>query len=155
MSSSIQRILVASDFSEHARLALERAALLAKEHSAELLLAYAAPLPLPTPVWGGDLGIGMGVDAAEVVEAGLKHLDKLAAEVRERHGVRVSTRCEPRATLSMLKTCIDDWKPELLVIGATGEGAIARRVFGSTAQSIVRSSTIPVLVVRGDASSAY
>ncbi len=155
MSTSIQRILVAIDFSEHARRALERAALLARQHSASLELVYAAPLPLATPVWGGDLGIGAGVDAAEVVEAGLGHLQKLAVSIRERFGVEAVLRCEPRAPVPLLQARCEDWKPDLLVIGATGEGAIARRLFGSTAQSIVRGATVPVLVVRGTAKQDY
>jgi nucleotide-binding universal stress UspA family protein len=155
MGTSIQRILVASDFSEHARLALDRAALLARQHGASMELVYAAPLPLPTPVWGGDLGIGAGVDAAEVVQAGLGHLQKLAALVRDRFGIEPVLRCEPRAPLPLLRARCEDWKPDLLVIGATGEGAIARRLFGSTAQSIVRGATVPVLVVRGAAEREY
>lgn len=155
MGTSIQRILVATDFSEHARLALNRAARLARQHGAALELIYAAPLPLPTPVWGGDLGIGAGVDAAEVVQAGTRHLEKLAASVRERFGVEPALRCEPRAPVPLLRARCEDWKPDLLVIGATGEGAIARRLFGSTAQSIVRGSTVPVLVVRTAAEQDY
>lgn len=155
MGISIQRILVATDFSDHARLALDRAASLAHQHGATLEIVYAAPLPLPTPVWGGDLGIGAGIDAAEVVKAGQEHLEKLATSIRERYSISPVLRCEPRAPLPLILGRCEEWKPDLLVIGATGEGAIARRLFGSTAQSLVRGSPVPVLVVRNTTEQRY
>jgi len=39
---------------------------------------------------------------------------------------------------------------ELVVIGATGSGTLARLLLGSTAEEVVRSSETPVLVVPGD-----
>lgn len=155
MATSIQRIVVATDLSDRAAQAAERAAQLAAEHGAKLELWNAAPLPLPVPIWGGDLGIGAGIDAEEVVSASLTHLTKLATELRQRHGVQATLHCEAKAALPMIRGRLAQDPPDLLVIGATGEGALAQRLFGSNAQSILRHSPVPVLVVRRPVEGPY
>ncbi len=40
------------------------------------------------------------------------------------------------------------WKADVLVVGTHGRGGIGRVLLGSTAESIVRKSAVPVLVVR-------
>jgi len=43
----------------------------------------------------------------------------------------------------------DEWKADLIVMGSHGRTGIALAFLGSTAESVVRHSRIPVLTVRG------
>lgn len=155
MDKPVKRILVATDFSPQANLAVDRAARLALEQGASLELLHAAPLPLPTPVWGGDLGFGTGIDVAEVVAAGSGGLARIANDVSARFGFKPSLHCEARPVVPLLRERLLALHFDLLVIGATGAGTMARRLFGSTAQSILRHATVPTLIVRCPAESAY
>ncbi len=155
MGQSLQRILVATDFSPQAELAVARAAQLAREQGASLELLHAAPLPLPTPVWGGDLGYGTGIDAAEVVASATRSLGRIAEEVNARFGFKPSLHCEARPVVPLLRERLQALRFDLLVIGATGAGAIARRLFGSNAQSILRHAPVPTLIVRRPAEAGY
>jgi len=42
------------------------------------------------------------------------------------------------------------WLAELIVIGTHGRSGISRLLFGSVAEGVVRGSTMPVLLIRGD-----
>ena len=46
-------------------------------------------------------------------------------------------------------TSADEWKADLIVMGSHGRTGIALAFLGSTAESVVRHSRIPVLTVRG------
>lgn len=45
-----------------------------------------------------------------------------------------------------VRTAAHDWGADLIVVGATGQGAVSRWLLGSTASRLVRQSQIPVLV---------
>ena len=44
--------------------------------------------------------------------------------------------------------CAEEWQADLIVLGSHGRSAISRAFLGSTAESVVRHSRIPVLTVR-------
>lgn len=44
-----------------------------------------------------------------------------------------------------------EWNADLIVVGTHGRGGLTRVLLGSTAESLIRHATIPVLVVRGEA----
>jgi len=154
MSTSVRNILAATDLSPAAALAVERAARLAWEHGASLELCCAAPLPAPIPVWG-DMASAVWIDSAAVA-AGVQHqLEELSERLAERFAIRCRCHVETASPGSYLPARAVEAGFDLLVIGATGQGAISRRLLGSTAQTIVRRSLVPVLVVRLAAAESY
>ncbi len=154
MSTRIESILVATDLSEPAQLAVERAARLAWEHSARLDLCNAAPLPRPMPFWGDMVGANW-FDTSEMLAETQRQLTAMASTLGERFGIQVGWHCEAADAGSMVPAHAQAGGYSLLVIGATGEGALSRRLFGSTAQTIVRSARTPVLVVRRQSTDGY
>lgn len=154
MSTNITSVLVATDMSAPAQLAVERAAQLAHEHGARLDLCCAVPMPQPVPIWG-DMISANWFDANETQASTEQQLAQLAKGLSQRFGIQVGWHCETANAGTMVPTYASAVGYSLLVIGATGEGAFARRVFGSTAQSIVRKAQTPTLVVRQPASVRY
>lgn len=154
MSKGIRSILAATDLSKQASNAVARAARLAVEHGARLELCCAAPMPMPMPVWG-DMVSSAWVDDGELLATTQRQLDELAQVIFERFGVHPGVHCEPGNAGSLVPGRALAEGFDLIVIGATGEGALSRRLFGSSAQSIVRRSAFPVLVVRRPAEATY
>jgi len=154
MSKGIRSILAATDLSKQASIAVERAARLAVEHGARLELCCAAPMPMPMPVWG-DMVSSAWVDDGKLLASTQRQLDELAQVVSQRFGIQASVHCEPGNAGSLVPARALAEGFDLIVIGATGEGALSRRLFGSTAQTIVRRASVPVLVVRRPAEGTY
>jgi nucleotide-binding universal stress UspA family protein len=149
MSQRIQSIVVATDFSEHAERAVLRAAQLAAEHGARLELVHAAPMPMPMPVWG-DMAGGTWIENSELIAVGEQRLQRQRNDLlaQPQHPAEVSVHCEAAPPQPLVLARAEAQAADLIVIGATGEGALAQRLFGSTAQSIVRHARRPVLVAR-------
>ncbi len=155
MNATISSIVAATDFSETADLALERAARLAGQHGARLELVHASPLPIPMPVWG-DMAGGTWIENSELVDAAQSRMERIRADLAGRYpGIEIALHCEASPPERLVLARGDENDADLIVIGATGEGALARRLFGSTAQSIVRHARRPLLVVRRPLAADY
>jgi nucleotide-binding universal stress UspA family protein len=84
----------------------------------------------------------------EVTQA-LATAEKLAASSGVNYQVH---RLEGEVVDSILK-CAVDTATDVLVLGATGRSRLARLVLGSIAEKLVRSTHLPVMVVRAPATS--
>jgi nucleotide-binding universal stress UspA family protein len=143
---SLNRILIATDFSEHARVALRYAVALGQAFDSEVVLCHIletsdllAHLP-PT---------GEAYFPPEVLQQQETHAkaqcEKLLAEVgykRIRYTVRQGS-----PFVEIIATAREE-EADLLVVGTHGRGAIAHMLLGSVAERIVRKSPCPVLTVR-------
>jgi nucleotide-binding universal stress UspA family protein len=154
MHAPIRTIVAATDFSPQADRALARAARIALEHGARLELVHAAPLPMPMPVWG-DMAGGTWIDNGELAAAGVERMQQQRAALLAEHAIDVTVHSDAGPAARLVMARADELAADLIVIGATGEGAVARRLFGSTAQSIVRQLRRAVLVVRLEATDRY
>lgn len=151
--SAPSAILVATDFSEHARHAAERAALLAEETGSVLTLVHVLP--------GGALDeLRLWLGEGHVSE------QRLHDNARERlHELAESLRSMRRIELRTVHTiggAVDDVLIEastldagLLVVGARGAGFLRHLFLGSTAERLLRRTLRPVLVVRQAAQARY
>lgn len=122
----MHRIVVATDFSEAAGWALQRAALLS------------SVLKLPLHL--------LHVTASRPDEA-RAHLQKLLESVRDRHP---DSQAEVRSgsLLPALRSALQDDLSDLLVLGYRGRSLVRRLVFGSTADRLLAATRPPILVVR-------
>ena len=154
MNAPIRTIVVATDFSAQADRAIARAARLAVEHGARLRLVHAAPLPLPMPVWG-DMAGGTWIENSELVAAGEARMQRQREALRAEHPIEIDLHCDAAPPVRLVLGQADEHDADLVVIGATGEGAVAQRLFGSTAQAIVRHARRDLLVVRGSSEHRY
>lgn len=143
-----QRIVVGTDFSEQAELALDRALDLAAP-GASLDLAHCFRLAFPTeapddlPAIGPDPTTLHAQLSADAVERGRRLLeDHSRPDVAARFSLRDDT---PRHALCDLA---EERQADLIVIGSHGRRGLRRALLGSTAEAVVRHAPCSVLVVR-------
>lgn len=135
-----ENVLVATDFSEASRPALDLAIALARE-PARLHVVHVCEVPayvdLATPV---DL-------VTPLTEADQKRLDDLMASVRAEHPdadglLRVGVAWE------QILEAAADVGADLVVLGTHGRRGLAHALLGSVAERVVRLASAPVLTVR-------
>ncbi|GLY42725.1 universal stress protein [Amycolatopsis sp. NBRC 101858] len=106
------------------------------------------PMPVPTPAAVSVLPD----DGGQVRSAVQAQLDRGVAEIRRANpGVDVGAVVTDGHPALALATVADEIDAELVVIGASGAGAVERALLGSTASELVRTTHRPAVVVRGTA----
>jgi nucleotide-binding universal stress UspA family protein len=148
--SKLATIVVATDFSPTAALALERAKELAREHGARIVLAHAITLQ-PFAAGGPELGTLPRDFEYQVREASVKRLNGLAEEIRS-DGIEVEAKVHSGLPAATAIAVAEEASAELMVIGTRGLSGFKHLVLGSTAEEIIRHAPCPVLTVHpGDA----
>ncbi len=142
----LDRILVATDFSNHAQIAMRYAAALAAQFNAEVIVAHIVEqigvLPTVPPV--GESVYSAPTIALQVSQA-REESEKLLREFKVANGrVLVET---GRPFLEIIRLARNE-EVDLVVVGTHGRGVIAHTLMGSVAEKVVRKSPCPVLVVR-------
>jgi nucleotide-binding universal stress UspA family protein len=144
-------ILAATDFSEHAAKAASRAAMIAAEHQAELVLAHVTD-PSGLAALKEWLGAGLDLDAALSLQAG-ETLGQLANELAKEQPVRVRTSlCAGSPVLKLAEAAP---AADLLVLGARGSHPLLQFELGTTADRLLRKATQPLLVVKSVPAATY
>lgn len=147
-------ILVATDFSDPAAIAVRRAAQLAGERQCPLRLLYVFnPFAwehmhrfLPLPLRGSDPR--MQADLA---------LDKLAVDLAVRYKLtHISSESVSGRAASQIAERANAAGAGLIVVGVSGEGSLSHELaIGGTAIKVLRQCHCPVLVVRNPSETAY
>jgi len=156
MSTSLRLnvILAATDFSAPAALALERAVQLAKAHGARLELVHTFDAAPVMPAWG-DPGGGAWVGEKMFMDGVRDQLERTRDQLAAAHGVPVHATLEVGPAHRQIALHAQTSSADLIVIGASGASGLLQRLLGSTAQNVVRTSRVPVLVVRSPVGEAY
>lgn len=130
-----KKILCPVDFSEESRAALRVAADLATRFDAELTLFHA------------DSEAAARVASAPQATGTLDHWRTQAEALGVAHVATVTVNGDPRAAIvEQAKTGGFD----LVVMGTHGRTGRDRQLIGSVAETVVRSSRVPVLTVHAD-----
>ena len=144
-----KHILVPIDGSEHASNALETAASLARDEGATCTVCMVVDI-----VQAAALGFA----TPDLVQGWLKTIDGTARELVDEAAAKmrafgVTTRSEviegnpADAILEVAKK----HRVDLIVMGSHGRSGLGRIFLGSVAESVLRRSPVPVLVVRRNA----
>ncbi|OYU82262.1 MAG: universal stress protein UspA [Flavobacterium sp. BFFFF1] len=141
----MKRILVPTDFSEHANYAMNVAAQIAKKTNSDLYLLNL--LDLPTHM---NDAVSSGVNIPEVMLFLKKTQDKLALlrENGELNGIHVVTEARSEKAFEGIATYSKEHNIDLIVMGSHGASGFNNDSIGSIAEKTVRTSDIPVLVVK-------
>jgi nucleotide-binding universal stress UspA family protein len=143
-------IVVATDFSPTAELAIARAKELAREHGARIVLVHAITLQ-PFAAGGPELGTLPRDFEYQVREASAKRLEDLAEEIRG-EGIEVEAKVHSGLPAATANSVAEEARADLMVIGTRGLSGFKHLVLGSTAEEIIRHAPCPVLTVHpGDA----
>lgn len=147
--AKISKILVPTDFSDSARIALDQAAELARVFGASLALLHVWELPGFLP---GEL-----VGAGGVAHASLLDLvrdranDRLAALVAQAgtKGIHfASVSCIPGVPHATIVDTASEGHYDLIVLGSHGRTGLQRALLGSVAERVVRHAPCTVVVGR-------
>jgi len=139
-------VLLVTDFSDHARHAAERAAWVAEEAGAALILMHVIPE-------GRVEETRRSPDAAPAAETALHddartRLKQLASEIGATRAVTIQTVHTIGSVLEDILVQASTCEPALIVLGARGTGSLRRLVLGTTSERLLNRSTRPLLVVR-------
>lgn len=133
---TIPRILCATDLSRRCDGAVRRATLLAKQMDALLLLVHVVDDAQPPEVVASEVKRArIALEARQLTSA---------AEIAVRIG-------RPDRTIARV---VDEWDPDLVVLGACRERP-GERLFGTTAERVIRAGARPLLLVNRDPSGPY
>lgn len=143
-----RRILVATDFSECSKDAIDSAARLAECFSSELFLLHVFEPPFYT-IEGRDARIHPEVDRW-VRELGEKESKKLDAEVEtvKRRGIPVRPYFKEGSPLVEVLKVAEEIGADLVVLGTHGRTGMDRFVMGSVAERVTRKAPCSVLIIR-------
>ena len=142
-----RRILVATDLSEGADVALQAASDLAARDGAALGVCHVLPdlgpvnILFPQAVERGSLAM---LDLEQRANAALEA--KIQATVPEK--VEVEIFLEQGVDYERIVARADDWDADLVVIGSRGLTGMRRTLLGSVAEKVVRTAGRRVLVAR-------
>ncbi len=141
MNTQYKNILIAVDGSKVAEKALERAIQIAKRNDASLVLAHVVDTKTFSTIEPYDSAIyeRSQAYAQDMLDTYVKNTDFKNIKTIIKLG-------SPKAVIT--KELIPEENIDLVVVGATGLGAVERIVMGSVSGSIVRHAKCDVLVVR-------
>lgn len=141
----MKRILVPTDFSEHAEYALRVAAQIARENDSEIILLHMLELPHQA----GD-AIGSGHNIPEIMffkNAAINNLDELM-DADYLKGITVSEVIQfDKAFEGVLKITKKN-NVDFIVMGSHGANGFQEMFIGSNTEKVVRLSDVPVLVIK-------
>lgn len=132
---SITHILVASDFSENAALALRWAV---------FMLAGSGRISLVHALDGR--AIGPKTSLATVTEEVKQHL-KVASDPARVAGLEVSEHIEIGKPWNVIAAAAQKSNADLIVVGTHGHSSLGEYVLGSTADRVIRIASVPAMAV--------
>ncbi|WP_445489483.1 universal stress protein [Niallia sp. 03133] len=145
MSLHYQNIIVAVDGSAEADRAFKKAAVLAKDNDANLIIAHVIDTRSFATVAAYDQAIASKTDefANELID---KYID-MAASVGIVKVKKIIEFGSPKIVIP--KDIAKKFNADLIVCGATGLNAVERFIIGSVSEGITRNAPCDVLIVRG------
>lgn len=153
MMEPLGPILVATDFSGHARHAATRAARLAHDIPSALTLMHVLPAQPVTKIreWLG----ASSAHEQKLCDQAHWQLRQLASELTSVRRVELDIEAAAGSALDEIVRAAERVDARLLVLGARGAGFLRRLVLGTTSQRLVRRTDRPLLVVRQPAHRSY
>lgn len=149
----IERILVATDFSEWSAVALRTAISLAERMGASIDVVHvwepSASIPIETMLTEVSTGAPRTLGEIARREAARRMTHFLEAEGST--SVQLGSRIEVGRPDEVLVTLAEQEGHDLIVIGTHGRSGLARVLMGSVADRVLRHAPCPVLTVRGPA----
>ncbi len=137
-------ILVATDFGEPSRFALDLAVKMARDSGADLVVLHICELPAYAYAGAGSALLDLLSPYAEVAQ---EKVDELVTSLRDRLPSARAVMKMGVAWEQILAT-ISEVGADLVVLGTHGRRGAAHVLLGSIAEKVVRTSPVPVLTVR-------
>ena len=145
-TDQMKRILVPTDFSPQAENALKVAAQLALKHKSAIYLLHSLEMPL---------SISGSSDNSKLPESlyFIKLAEKNFEEVLEKpylQEIDIHEAIGHNEIYNDISTTVEKNNIDLIVMGSHGASGFKEMFIGSNTEKVVRTSTIPVLVIKND-----
>ena len=143
--ADFERILIAVDFSEHSRKAIDTAMALAKKFGSKVVVVHGFQLPLPVlspyEVALPDNFIGDARAAAR------RELDAVVVGLAD-SGVEVAAQLRDGPADAVITELASELNSDLIVMGTRGNTGLKHVLLGSVAERTLRHAACPVLTVK-------
>lgn len=143
----MKKILVPTDFSQEAEKALKVASQIAKKHGSEIYLLHMLEIPMQEI----DT-VSAKADVPEVMFF-MKMAQKKFEEIKNSEylkGVTVHEIVKPDGTFNGISEISKEHGITMITMGSHGASGLKEMFVGSNAEKVVRSSDVPVLVIKND-----
>lgn len=147
----MRTIIAATDFSDEARYAAERAAIVAKEQRAHLRLLHVLSSSALSDV-RNLFQTPTDVEAKLIDDAG-RMLNEVAADISRKTGVMGSTDVKVGQAVTEILSATES--ADLLVVGAHGESSLHDLILGTTAERLLSTCKRPMLVAKCPPKTRY
>lgn len=141
----MKKILIPTDFSQHAEYALKVAAQIAKKHDGEIILLHMLELPSQS---------GDAVNSAHAIpelmffkNAAINKLESLM-DAPYLEGLKVSEIIQFELAFDGIINLSKKNDVDLIVMGSHGASGFKDMFIGSNAEKVVRHSEVPVLIIK-------
>ncbi len=142
----LRHILVATDFSPTSERAISHALDLGEANHAEVTVLHAYEVPLAGLPDGALLPTTEVV--AKIAETSRAELDKLMSNAAGRD-VTVRSVLREGTPHEVIEAVASEIDADLIVVGTHGRRGISRAILGSVAEKLIRTTSRPVLTLRG------
>lgn len=147
----MKKILVPTDFSKPAQIAVDVAADIAKKSNAELVLLHVVEEATGDSLTiDGEVSTGTDwedrIFTMRLIERGKKQLAKMVEDAKLT-GVKVRQELRLGTPFHGMRTIITDQKVDLVVMGTAGKTKLEEMIIGSNTEKVVRHANCPVLTV--------
>jgi len=143
----MKKILVPTDFSKEAESALKVASQIAKKHGSEIYLLHMLEIPMQEID-----AVSSHADVPEVMffmkMAHQKFEDIMASDYLK--GLVVHEIVKPDGTFNGISDICKEHGISMITMGSHGASGLKEMFIGSNAEKVVRSSDVPVLVIKND-----
>lgn len=144
-TAHLQRIVLATDFSDASRQALAPAVALARQFEAELTLVYVVPTSLPTEF----SHLGLVLETKRLMAESERALTEFRARELPRD-LKVQTVVKDGGAAFQIAETARQTDADLIILSTHGYTGLKHAWLGSTAERVVRHATCPVLIIRAN-----
>jgi nucleotide-binding universal stress UspA family protein len=142
----LKNVLIATDFSDASKVALDYGRDLARAYGATLHVLHV--VEDVTYSYGGEVGFALPNLQEELEATARKSLEQLVTE-DDRKSLRLITAIDTKVNAATGITGYATAKSiDLIVVGTHGRGGMQHLLMGSVAERVVRTASCPVLTVR-------
>jgi nucleotide-binding universal stress UspA family protein len=147
----MKKILVPTDFSKSAQIAIDVAADIAKKANSQLILLHVVEEASGTSFnITGEVDVSGGWEnklfTMKLIERSKKQMAKSMEQLKDA-GVRVKQELRLGTAFHGMRDIITEQKVDLVVMGTAGHSKLEEMIIGSNTEKVVRHSKCPVLTV--------
>lgn len=145
--TTIKKILCAVDLSEHSKMVAEYAIAMAKAFDAEITVLYTAPslsqyVGFHVPPSSIENFVG------EIVSGAEQSMEEFIAEAFTDPAVKVEGKILSGYAAQEIIGYANTNEMDVIIMGTHGRTGIDRMLFGSVAEKVVKTATVPVMTIR-------